>query len=63
MGMGQHPKGFINGLLVLLCLGIGAGHMWHIGKEQLSVVWCLGSLCCGNAFIGLGAVWCGDSAQ
>lgn len=41
MGMGQHPKGFINGLLVLLCLGIGAGHMWHIGREQLSVVWCL----------------------
>ena len=39
--MGQHPKGFINGLLVLLCLGIGAGHMWHIGREQLSVVWCL----------------------
>lgn len=41
MWMGQHPKGFINGLLVLLCLGIGAGHMWHIGREQLSVVWCL----------------------
>ena len=41
MGMGQHPKGFINGLLVLLCLGIGAGNMWHIGREQLSVVWCL----------------------
>lgn len=39
--MGQHPKGFINGLLVLLCLGIGAGHAWHIGREQLSVVWCL----------------------
>ncbi|MGM9580338.1 MAG: DNA internalization-related competence protein ComEC/Rec2 [Anaerovibrio sp.] len=39
--MGQHPKGFINGLLVLLCMGIGAGHVWHIGREQLSVVWCL----------------------
>lgn len=39
--MGQHPKGFINGLLVFLCLGIWAGHAWHIGREQLSVAWCL----------------------
>ena len=39
--MGQHPTGFINGLLVFLCLGIGTGHVWHIGRGQLFVVWCL----------------------
>ena len=39
--MGQHPKGFINGMLVIFCLGIWSGHEWTIVREQLTAVWCL----------------------